>query len=70
MDLIFGVFAEMCLAELDETGLDQLEALLGAPDHDVFAWLQGETAVPMAFDNAVFAQMWALCRRKSPTWNV
>jgi antitoxin CptB len=69
VDLIFATFAEARLAELDELGLDQLE-LLDAPDHDVFAWLQGEAPVPAPFDNVVFAQMRSLCRRKSPTWNV
>ena len=70
VDLIFATFAETYLAELDENGLDQLEMLLDVPDHDVFAWLQSEAAVPKTFDNAVFAQMKALCERKSPTWNV
>jgi len=70
VDLIFATFAETHLAELDENGLDQLEKLLDVPDHDVFAWLQGEAPVPMRFDTAVFAQMKALCERKAPTWNV
>ena len=70
VDLIFATFAEAHLAGLDEEGLDQLERLLDVPDHDVFAWLQGEAPVPVPFDNTVFAQMKALCERKSPTWNV
>jgi antitoxin CptB len=70
VDLIFATFAESHLADMNEQGLDQLEMFLDAPDHDVFAWLQGETPVPVAFDNLVFAQLRALCRRKSPTWNV
>ncbi|MDE1938869.1 MAG: succinate dehydrogenase assembly factor 2 [Alphaproteobacteria bacterium] len=70
VDLIFGTFAAQSLAGLDEAGLDQLEALLDAPDHDVFAWLKGDAPVPAAFDTPVFAQLKALCRRKDPTWNV
>jgi antitoxin CptB len=70
VDLIFATFAESYLAALDENGLDQLEMLLDVPDHDVFAWLQGDVSIPAAFDNTVFAQMRSLCQRKSPTWNV
>jgi antitoxin CptB len=70
VDLIFATFAETFLADLDEKELDQLETILDVPDHDVFAWLHGETSVPAAFDNLVFARLSALCRRKSPTWNV
>ena len=32
------------LAELDEAGLDQFEALLTAPDQEVYAWLRGAAA--------------------------
>ena len=70
VDLIFGTFAAQSLAGLDEAGLDQLEALLDAPDQDVFAWLKGDAPVPTSFDTPVFAQLKALCRRKDPTWNV
>ena len=34
------------LARLDEAGLDQFEALLAAPDQDVYAWLRGAAPVP------------------------
>ena len=70
VDLIFGTFAARELASLDESGLDELEALLDAPDHDVFAWLKGDVPVPPAYDTPTFARLKALCRRKDPTWNV
>jgi antitoxin CptB len=70
VDLIFGTFAARELAGLDDSGLGQLEALLDAPDQDVFAWLKGDVPVPAAYDTPVFAQLRALCRRKDPTWNV
>ena len=41
VDLIFGAYAEGHLARLDAAGLDQFEALLTAPDQDVYAWLRG-----------------------------
>ena len=69
VDLIFGAFADSFLADLDESGLDQFEALLGVPDQDVFAWLQGMALVPSAFDTPVFAKLMSLCERKRPKWN-
>lgn len=70
VDLIFGAFAHECLPGLDETGLDQFEALLQAPDQDVYAWLQDHAPVPEAYDTDVFAKLKALCTRKNPKWNV
>ncbi len=68
VDLIFGAFADSCLPDLDEQGLDQFEALLEAPDQLVFAWLQGVMPVPCAFDTPVFAKLKSLCERKRPKW--
>ena len=68
VDLIFGAYAEMELARLDESGLDQFEALLAAPDQEVYAWLRGASPVPPPFDNPVFAGLKAVCRQKSPRW--
>ena len=44
VDLIFGAYAQGALFQLDETALDQFEALLSAPDQEVYAWLQGAKA--------------------------
>jgi antitoxin CptB len=68
VDLIFGAYADAYLAGLDDTGLDQFEALLAAPDQDVYAWLRGAEAVPAAFDNPVFAGLQGFCGRKNPNW--
>jgi antitoxin CptB len=70
VDLIFGTFAAAELARMDEAELDQFEALLVAPDQDVYAWLRGHEAAPVAHDTPVLARMKALCARKNPTWNV
>jgi len=69
VDLIFGAYAENHLAGLDEVGLDQFEALLTAPDQDVYAWLRGAQAVPAEYDNAVFAGLKAKCEQQKPRWN-
>ncbi|MEA2855397.1 MAG: antitoxin CptB [Rhodospirillaceae bacterium] len=68
VDLIFGAYAESHLAWLDEPGLDQFEALLTAPDQDVYAWLRGAAAVPPEHDNPVFAGLKKICEQQSPRW--
>ncbi len=70
VDLVFGTYAAASLAGLDDAGLDAFEALLDAPDQEVYAWLQDQAPVPAQFDTPVFAGLKALCRRKNPTWNV
>jgi antitoxin CptB len=70
VDLIFGAFAAEFLPGLDEEELALFEALLAAPDQDVFAWLRNEAPVPASYDTPVFAKLQSLCRRKNPTWNV
>ena len=68
VDLIFGAYAEAQLSGLDEVGLDQFEALLTAPDQDVYAWLRGAADVPAEYDNPVFAGLKAVCGQQSPQW--
>ena len=68
VDLIFGDYAEAALAGLDEAGLDQFEALLKAPDQDVYAWIRGAEPVPAEYDNPVFAGLKAVCGRKGHQW--
>ena len=70
VDLIFGTFAAAEIDTLDEAGLDQFEALLMAPDQEVYEWLRGHKPAPSEFDTALFNRMKALCARKNPTWNV
>ena len=69
VDLIFGAYAQDHLAALDASALDQFEALLAAPDQEVYAWLRGAEAVPAAHDNPVFAGLKSYCGRKDQTWN-
>jgi antitoxin CptB len=68
VDLIFGAYADQHLAGLDEAGLDQFEALLTAPDQEVYAWLRGAEPVPSSHDNPVFAGLKAVCEQSSPRW--
>lgn len=69
VDIIFGTFAADELSGMGEAELDQFEALLQAPDQEVYAWLRGHTPAPPEFDTPLFARMKALCSRKDPTWN-
>jgi antitoxin CptB len=69
-DAIFGAYAEIYLPALDESQLDSFEALLNAPDQEVYDWLRGHTPVPAAHDTTVFHQLQAICSLQNPTWNV
>jgi antitoxin CptB len=69
-DAIFGTFADLHLGALDEAGLASFEALLNAPDRDVYDWLRGHAPVPALHDTPVFARLKAICNRKNPFWNV
>jgi antitoxin CptB len=68
VDLVFGTFARDRLAGLNAAELDALEALLEAPDHDVWLWLQGKSDLPSSYHSSVFEELKALCRRQSPDW--
>ena len=70
VDLIFGAFAAEALSTMTEAALDEFEALLAAPDKDVFLWLQDQAPVPPEYDNETFAGLKAVCRRTKPTWIV
>jgi antitoxin CptB len=54
MDLIMGTFADQHLASLDDAALDDFEALLEAPDQDVYAWLTGVAPTPEEVRTEVF----------------
>ena len=70
VDLVFGTFAKAELAGLSEAEMDQFEALMDAPDQEVWLWLQGKAPVTPEFDTPVFARLKALCHRDDPTWTV
>jgi antitoxin CptB len=55
IDLILGGFADAHLVSLDESGLQHFEALLDAPDQDVYAWIVGQATTPPEFDTSTLA---------------
>lgn len=57
MDILLGSFADRHLAGFDAAELDVFEALLEESDHDLLAWIVGDTPVPARADSAVFQRL-------------
>ncbi len=55
-DLVIGGFAAAHLAGMSENELDEFEALLALPDHDLYGWITGGNA-PADVAGPVFAKM-------------
>jgi antitoxin CptB len=59
MDLVLGPFADAAVAGFTEAEVAQFEALLEAPDPDVYSWITGAAPVPANFDSALFKRLCA-----------
>lgn len=59
MDLILGSFADSSIAGLTDEELDQYEALMEAPDTDLYNWITGQTQTPEHHDTPVFRKILA-----------
>ncbi|MBL8543979.1 MAG: succinate dehydrogenase assembly factor 2 [Hyphomonadaceae bacterium] len=57
IDLILGNFADAALVGMDAASLDEFEALLNAPDQDVYAWITGQTAAPAEYETTTLARI-------------
>jgi antitoxin CptB len=55
MDLVMGGFADAHLKDLDDAGLDAFEALLNAPDQDVYDWIIGRAPPAPEHDTQTLA---------------
>ena len=66
MDILMGQFADATLAALDESELDDFEALMDAPDPEIFKWLTGGTPTPPQFETPVFARLKAFHTHSEP----
>ena len=53
MDLVLGRFADAHLADLSDELLTQLEALMQAPDPEIYKWLSGAVETPANYDTEV-----------------
>ncbi len=66
MDILMGRFADAQLAELSDAELGDFEALMEAPDRDIFGWLTGEVDIPPAYDTPVFRKILAFHTHAGP----
>jgi antitoxin CptB len=57
MDILMGKFADSQLAALSDADLDAFEALMDAPDPDIFKWLTDAVPVPPEYDTALFHKL-------------
>ena len=56
-DLLIGGFAKAHLGEMDESELDQLEALLKQNDRELYAWALGKADAPANLDGSVLDKL-------------
>jgi antitoxin CptB len=57
MDLIIGRFADAHIEKFDDTGLDDFERLIEAPNAALYAWVTGTEIAPEPYDTAVLASL-------------
>jgi antitoxin CptB len=57
MDLILGQFADAHVGDLTDAELDVYEALIEAPDRDIFSWLTDAAPTPANYDTDVFRRV-------------
>lgn len=55
LDLVLGGFAAAYLDAFSPAQLDRYEAILNAPENDIYDWLSRRQHVPAAHDNDVMA---------------
>ncbi|MBS0383987.1 MAG: succinate dehydrogenase assembly factor 2 [Proteobacteria bacterium] len=66
IDLILGGFADRNIDVLDESGLDDFEALLNAGDQDVYEWVTETAPAPAEYDTPTLAQIRAFHLEMTP----
>ncbi len=63
IDLILGPFADERLGQMGDEELDQFEALLNVPDHDLYDWICQRSSPPDRFRTKVYEQIFDFSRR-------
>lgn len=56
-DLILGGFAKAHIEALSDDEVKMFEDLLGAKDHDIYAWISGNMPVPANYDTPLFSRL-------------
>jgi len=54
-DILLGGFTAVHVGDLEDSQLDQLEALLNEDDNDLYNWITGKTPVPLTHDHDLMA---------------
>lgn len=57
MDLLMGRFADAEIDRFTAEEFEQFEALIEAPDRDLFAWIAEKEAIPANYDTDVFRRL-------------
>ena len=56
-DVMFGNFARAHVADLDDSQVADLEALLQNNDQDLFHWVMGRVEVPKQWDTEIMQRL-------------
>ena len=62
-DLVLGPFADAYLDSLDAQEIDDFEALLSVPDHDLHDWFTGRSVPPERFNRLLIERIRAHTQR-------
>jgi len=57
MDILLGGFVRDHVAGMSDQELDQLEHLMDAKDHDIYAWITQNQDLPAQYDTALFLRL-------------
>ncbi len=57
LDLIFGTMVDRLIADLNETQIAQIEALLEEEDLLVYDWIIGRTKTPQQHEHEIMVQL-------------
>lgn len=54
MDILLGGFVELEIHTFSDSEMDALDALMQAPDWDIYKWVTGTLPVPANYDTPLF----------------
>jgi antitoxin CptB len=57
LDLLLGQFARHHVPHFSEDELDRFEALLDAPEPELYSWLSGQSDIPEAFQSELIEKI-------------
>ena len=66
MDLIMGRFADAHAAALSDEDVDAFEALMDAPDGEIFHWITGSVPTPANYDTSLLRRIRAFHTATGP----